>query len=218
MRTCTNNVTIKADVEAHLGLRNMGYHSHYQVALDEVRFLAGRDRKNGVFNPNHSYIGFVGLLGYLCIIDHLGGVFSPKKPKQTLPDPNINSFKRLLFEFTNLPPDEIKTLYGLRCCLAHNFSLANDDERHRYFFSVVRSVTHRLITPATKPWDGVFRDASDPIEPYRTTVNMVKVGDLVEIINRELISLHQKGELDCITDNPQMELINRYTFITQSKP
>lgn len=218
MRTCTNSVTIKAVVEAHLGLKDMGYHSHYQVALDEVRFLTGRDKNNGVFNPNHSYIGFVGLLGYLCIIDHLGGVFSPKSPKQPLPDPNVNSFKRLLYEFTNLSSEDIKTLYGLRCSLAHNFSLVNDDERHQYFFSVVRSVTHPLIVPAKKPWDGVFRDTSDPIEPYRTTVNMVKVGDLVEIINRELVSLHQKAELDCIAEFPQMELLGRYTFITRSKP
>jgi hypothetical protein len=218
MRTCTNNVSIKADVEAHLGLRDLGYHSHFQVALDEVRFLTGRDRKNGTYNPNHAYIGFVGLLGYLCIIDHLGEIFSPKNPKQVLPDPKTNSFKRLLYEFTNLSSQEINTLYGLRCSLAHNFSLANDDKRHLYFFSVVRSVTHPLIAPAITPWDGVFRDTSDPIEPYRTTVNMVKVGDLVEIINRELIALHQKNELDCITEFPQMELISRYAFIIRSKP
>jgi hypothetical protein len=216
VRTCTSDVTIKSSIEAHLGVRDLKYISPYFVALGEARHLAGRNIKTGIYNPDHAYIGFVGLLSYLCIIDHLGAIFSPKLPIQS--SPSTNPFKRMLHEFTALSADIISALYGLRCSLAHNISLTNSDPRNLYCFSLVRSVTHPLFTPAAKPWDGVYRDSTGNPYQYNTTINMVKVGDIVEEIHKQLLDLHGKKQLDCILDQPQFEMISKYALIISSGP
>lgn len=215
MKTCTNDVSIKADIEAHLGLRDLGYHTHYLVALEEARHLSGRDIKTGHYNPHHKYVGFLGLLGYLCLIDHLGGVFSPKNPSR--PSPSPNDFKRLLYEFTSLSSDEISALYGLRCSLAHNFSQTNTDPRNLYCFTIARSLTEPLHTPALVKWDGVFRESVDNPYQYHTKINSVKVGDLVEDIHKSLIHHHQNLNLECLLNQPSIEMITRYSFIIRTK-
>ncbi len=215
MKTCTNDVSIKAAIEAHLGLRNLGYHTHYLVALEEARHLSGRDIKTGNYNPHHEYVGFLGLLGYLCLIDHLGGIFSLKNPSRQ--STSTNDFKRFLYEFTSLSSDEISALYGLRCSLAHNFSLTNTDQRYLYCFTIARSMTEPLYTPSSIKWDGVFRDSTGNPYQYHTVINSVKVGDLVEDIHKSLIQHHQNSNLECTLNQPSMEMITRYSFIVRTK-
>lgn len=214
------DVQIKADVEANLGLRDLGYHSTYILGLEEARYLSGRNIKSGAFNPSHEYVGFLGLLGYLCLLDLIGSVYSPVQPRQPIPQ-GVNSFKKALYGFTNLSTDEIKALYGLRCGLTHDFSQTHIQYdkgklKSAYQFKLVRSPSVPLLISAKIPWDADILKLNSG--DHYTQINMLKVGDLVEHLHKDLIDLHSKKQLLCVLKNPNLELINNYSILIRSHP
>ena len=217
MATLTQDLSIKFDIEALLGLRSLGYQSTLLQALKESRFTSARNPETGEIIKGRQW-GFLGILGYLCLVDQIGAIFRPANSSRTV-NPNLNEFRKALKYFTNLVDDDIDALYALRCSYAHNFSMININIMRGKFISAhafrLQSGTgQNLVTQAARAWDGKLVNYNIP-DDCITYVNPEEVGALVEKLVDTLVTLHKSSNLLCNLDGS--ELISRYTFILQTK-
>lgn len=157
--------------------------SPYISALIDSRIATGRNKKNGK-KLNKSHGSWIGALGYMILLDHVGKIVKIKNEK----DQKLNPFLKSLYNFSDLNKQQIYALYSLRCAFAHDYSLFNipkrDDKEKElkcHWFSVSQGENDRFITFPSKRWDGNFENAKSV-----TTINLEKLCDLVELINKKI--------------------------------
>jgi hypothetical protein len=193
---------------------NVSIHSSFLTSLREIRILTGRSKISGkilkgksIGYPGHMY----GAAGYLMILDQIGACFRPTGKSKV----GGNEIVKALTYFTRLTEPQIYALFALRCSLAHNFSLINLVARHpkkellEHKFSLNMDPFCDLIKLPSTKWNAEI-DSSD--NNKITIINVVKLGDMVEDIVKQIRALAEENELEVELDGGLNELIKRYTI------
>ncbi len=186
--------------------------SPYMAVLRDARKATNRNQTTGnlltskkTLNRHGSWIGS---LGYLILIDHVGSHF-------TLIDADIsrgsvNNFIYALKVFSDLSEKERLALYALRNCFAHDYGLTNipDDRMNTqvrdllfHHFVVYDSDNGEMISFPKTRWDG----SDITKKSHITKINLRKVGNFVEEMHISLKGLAAAKKLKVTAD---LELIH----------
>jgi hypothetical protein len=171
----------------------MEYKSPYMAALTDARAATGRNISDGTIVDDSKLGNWAGTLAYMVLIDHIGIYFS----KTIGPSIETRAFTRALADFTSLNHSERMALYALRCAFAHQYSLTNVGQGNPVDAALLHHqfVVHRgetlIVFPAT-PWNGIQNPST---EGLITQVSVKKIGDLVEGMHSQLMSMASVGQL-----------------------
>jgi hypothetical protein len=161
--------------------------SSLEANLADCRDLTKRDPKTGAGLPGQSSGSWLGAIGYLVLLDQIGGAVRNLQPRRTLT--GSSGFERALADFTEKTDDEAICLYALRNSLAHHYSLVNVPPP--WVSAARRPGLTRLFTltrgaPALIDWPASGWRLSKPNGVDATTVDVTLLGDLVEEAVREM--------------------------------
>lgn len=180
--------------------------SPYVSALQEARSFTRRDSLTGNKEDGVSHGSWLGAVGYMIVLDHIGNKFNnPEKEDRFKEIKKIagetNSFTRALIYFSDLSYREIFALYSLRCSFIHDFFLFNINKNQHltHHFIVTRGKGRIVILPKIN-WDGNPKNRN---YGNITEINLEVLGDLVEKIHELLLSLAVSGKLEL---NPEITL------------
>jgi hypothetical protein len=202
-------------IAIHLGnfgpAPNGHYFSGFAGAIRDARKFTGRDMNTGkkLANSGFGDLGsWLGALGYLTLLDQIGGCF---KPKDVKPE-NGNSITKALKYFSKLSDQEIDAIYALRCAFSHDYSLYNLGSKPslKCHFAVTKDPRFPLVSLPKTQWDGDYKNRT---EGSKTTINLEKLGDLVENVCLRLVYLVNEKNLKIVLKGGKEELLNRYSFI-----
>lgn len=171
------------------------FKSPYIAALIDARLATGRNKKTGK-KLKKSHGSWVGTLGYMALLDHLGKIIRPKETKRNYT--GKNNFIRALMVFTDLKNVEIDSLYALRCSFAHDYSLYNIPDNKKdslvHLFKVKQGEGGELVVFPKKTWSEDFNDISE------TVINIELLGDLVERIHKNIIKGIHSNEVEFLSN------------------
>jgi hypothetical protein len=209
-----NKYTKQDAIKLHLLCKPMkmqgAVHSNgFWTALNDARAATKRDR-DGEKLPGKKHGSWLGALGYMALLDQIGKCFRPQR-KDTVEG---NSIHKALTYFTTLGSADIEALYALRCAFAHDYSLINVNPNNGHLthrFHVWDGPSGSVVTLPKVPWDGNFETKS---AENVTSVNLEKLGDLVEEICLMLRSLAEAKELELELRGGPDELMHRYVQIS----
>ncbi len=152
---------------------------------------------------------------YMVLLDQIGTAVTPLASTVRERTPGlVRALKEFGTEVRNLRDGDIDTLYALRCCFAHDYSLMNlpDNERHRRRYSRLFALTYGperpLIKNPSQPWDGEI----DPLPAERTIINLYAFENLVEDVIRNVQIRASRGELVLASNMDENEFTLRYTM------
>lgn len=190
--------------------------SCFVAALRDARHVTGRDAVTGDVVDEDSTGFWLGVVGYMILLDQIGTCFSPLgAPAQN----NQPGFLKALSNFTDLGEDDRQTLYALRCCLAHDYALTNIPKQGKHkqvrtrAFTLFRSSDPILMNRA-KPWGG----RTHPLPEQITMVNVRAFAELCEEVVAKLIRAAEHGEIEVALTGGVAELEQRYTFRIGPQP
>lgn len=178
--------------------------SPYIAALLDSRITTGRNKRTGK-KLNKSHGSWIGSLGYMALLDHVGKIIKLKNKSNK----TSNSFLNSLYNFSDLSEKQIYALYSLRCSFAHDYSLfnipKNDDHKknlkiHR--FRVTQGNNGDLIIFPKENWNGDYND-----ENNITTINLELFCDLVESINKKIKDEINKDNLELLISVNKLMMI-----------
>jgi len=188
--------------------------SSLHAALRDCRPLQGRDLATGMLPAREGASSWIGAIGYLCVVDQLSSAVrhvgaSPRGPE-------ARKKYRVLYDFTGLNSEVIEALYGLRCSLAHDYSLANPNHRHparQHVFHLTGDPGEvaNLPTSDRLRWGGKWSEEDDSFAP--TEVSLRAVGDLVEEVVSTVRIEHRAGNVEIALEGGSAEMIRRYFFL-----
>ena len=185
--------------------------SSLDAGLRDARHVTGRDESTGVVVEEQRTQRWLGVAGYLSILDQLGSVVvaaGRRAPTQASP-----RFKLAAATFCGIRGEDERALWALRNSLIHDFSLINIPTSRSgptlRAFSL-RTVGAMVEHPA-QDWDGTF-----PVDQgQRTRVNVREVAEQVERGVERARALYAAGNLDDAL--PELEVESRYFIrITQA--
>lgn len=169
--------------------------SSLEASLTSCREATNRDANGNV--PFGAHAGsWLGAVGYLALLDQIGGAVISLRPHRT--SSGGSGVERAIAQFTNVTDDEAICLYALRNSLAHNFSLVNIPPDHMgrvrrrkltRLFTLTRAAS-KLIEWPTSDWN-----PRRPNSGGATTVDVQLLGDLVEQAVHELRHIYTAGAL-----------------------
>ncbi len=175
--------------------------SPYMAALIDARRVAARNIRTGK-KLNREHGCWLGALGYMALVDHVGGVIKLKNENN-----NENDFISALKYFTQLNDKERKAIYSLRCSFAHNYHLYNnstkDKDKIHHFMVTSGSMSNDLIIFPEEKWDGKHETKNDK---NKTIINLELFGDLVEVMHKNIMNKIVNDEIEIINKI----LINTY--------
>lgn len=214
-----NTLTSEQIINLHLGDIQLSgklvYFSALTAAIRDARRFTGRNLETGQIEIYDSNINgcWLGAIGYLIILDQIGKCFKPLMLSNELPA-NSSSILRTLKYFSDLSDDEICSLYALRCSLAHEYGLYNINKKQpaltRHFTLRANSDTPLIELP-TYQWDGII---STRTAQNCTIINLLSLGNLVELIFTSLKTMASQNQLEIILQGGSAELSSRYGFVT----
>lgn len=216
-------MTIKETIGLHLSpphvLEGKWRYSAFIAALRDARLATGRNPNTGD-KINTLLLGsWLGTMGYLALLDQIGKCF---KPKGMATLSTRREIIKALTYFSNLNERKKYAIYALRCSFAHDFSLFNIPQRERdkallqHHFVVGVGKDAPLITfpDQGNDWNGVYQDKSSE---NRTSVNLEKLGDLVEDICQKIREYADSDELEITLNGGADELACRYFISTPQR-
>jgi hypothetical protein len=151
---------------------------------------------------------------YMVLLDQIGTAATPLTSTLSRKAPGlIRALKEFGRQVWNLSDGDIDTLYALRCCFAHDYSLMNrrPEERYRRYwrlFELSYGPERPLIQNPSQPWDGQI----DPLQSERTIVNLYAFENLVEDVIRNVQARAGRGELALANDMTADEFALRYSM------
>jgi hypothetical protein len=164
-------------------------------------------------NSSNGGQSWIGAIGYLCFFDQLGGAIEARDESTN----GGSELERALEHFSDLNERERATLYALRCCLAHDFSLANTAEGARsphrqtmlrHHFRLWQSRQHpNLISFPETAWDG------DSLRVTDTDVDLGRLEDLAIRVRARVLERYRQGEL--VLAKEPSDIRRRYIFTQQ---
>jgi len=213
-------MTDKEAVLMHLTLfvdtENPVRFTSFTAALRDARGITKRNPDNGKPDPsvNYGHVGsWLGALGYLILLDHIGICFK-RKSGEELP-PKTSSVVKALTYFSPLEHREIQAIYALRCAFAHEYGLSNFHAnpllQHHF---VVTAGSGQLIRFPPVAWNGDFANAGRDA----TTVDLWELGNLAEIVCFNLLTIAQNDGLEIALEGGVPELQNRFWLMSPIKP
>ncbi|HGX4465254.1 TPA: hypothetical protein ACNEXA_002580 [Escherichia coli] len=164
-----------------------------------------RETLSASFNNNRTN-QYVPLMTSFAMMDQMGTLYTPKGKSSN----KKNGIKRCLELNTNLPSNDIESLVSLRNGLLHNGSLLCEAQ-HVKQTNVIYRLTKKnniLITHPKITWDGVFHDN---LNDYTSTIDLIKLRDLVFEIHDKLFNLLILNDLKIEISNTK-ELYFKYLF------
>lgn len=184
-------------------------HSCFRAALVDARKFTGRNINDGSKLPDSKHGCWLGALGYMALLDQIGTCLKPKGTSE-----GGNDIEKVLKYFTSLGKDEIQAIYALRCAFAHNYSLANTNNRQdrQHVFTVCEGDWAPLVQLPIIPWDGVYQTVG---RDNLTVVNLEAFGDLVESVCQEVCKQAEDGMLEIALPGSIDELLKRFFFIVR---
>ncbi len=191
--------------------------SSLHAALRDCRPLQGRDVATGMLAAGDGAPSWIGAIGYLCVVDQLSSAVrhaSPTSRSRTEADAPDNY--RVLYDFTDLDSGSIEALYGLRCSLAHDYSLANRKpgipaRQHVFHLTGDPGEVANLPTSEDLRWTGEWAESDTAFEP--TEVSLRAVGDLVEEVVGTVRAEHRAGNVQIALLGGRAEMDRRYFFL-----
>lgn len=189
--------------------------STFSAAARDARRATGRDVITGIIERQDPAAGWLGTLGYLILLDQVGGCFAPRTLPRPAPLPN--AFARALTYFAPAVTDtDIVTMYALRCAFAHDYALTNrhkNDRRLTHRFLIVDDPTAPLFEYPAVPWTGRYEDRQ---RSNQTRVNLQAVGDVTESVVASIAGLLKADDLVIVLPGGMDELLARFTL--QQRP
>jgi len=194
----------------------MVYRSTLVAALRDVRAITGRDLQSGKVVNEEKAGSWLGCIGYFLILDQIGTCLdrTDKKLEDNIwiraekgPRRNRSSIERAILLFSTISPTVAQYLYFLRCALTHDFSLVHTNNGKFYHFRLLSNRSSKLIDLPNSNYAG---PGSERSEDNVTTINIGRVGNLVEGIYKKLISLNKKECLKVRLRGGLDELMQRY--------
>jgi len=191
--------------------------SSLHAALRDCRPLQGRYVATGMLPAGDGAPSWIGAIGYLCVVDQLSSAVrhaSPTSRSRTEADAPDNY--RVLYDFTDLDSVSIEALYGLRCSLAHDYSLANRKpglpaRQHVFHLSGDPGQVTNLPSSEDLRWNGDWAESDTAFEP--TEVSLRAVGDLVEVLVSTIRAEHRAGNVQIALPGGPAEMDRRYFFL-----
>ncbi|MCO5319641.1 MAG: hypothetical protein M9922_11915 [Microthrixaceae bacterium] len=190
--------------------------SSLHAALRDCRPLQGRDAATGLLPAGEGAPSWIGAIGYLCVVDQLSSaVRHAAAEARSRAEPEARKKYRALYDFTELDDEAIEALYGLRCSLAHDYSLANRKPglpARQHVFHLTGDPGEVVILPSAElRWTGEWADSEDSFEP--TEVRLRSVGDLVEEVVNTIRAEHRAGNVQIALPGGRAEMDRRYFFL-----
>ena len=193
-----DKITKYLDTKSEFVERGMIIKSPYVSALQEARNFTGRNSLTGEKNKNASHGSWLGAVGYMIVLNHIGNKFNNQGKENRLKDilkiiDGTNSFVKALVYFSDLSYEKILALYSLRCSFVHDFFLFNINEKNKILTHhfVVTQGSGEIVTLPNIKWDGDLKNRN----VNATIVNLEALGDLVEKIHKELLKLANSENL-----------------------
>jgi uncharacterized protein with HEPN domain len=187
-----DKITKYLDTKNEFVEKEMVIKSPYVAALQEARNFTGRNSLTGEKNKNVSHGSWLGAVGYMIVLDHIGNKFNNPEKENRLKDmleitDRISSFTKALIYFSDLSYEKILALYSLRCSFVHDFFLFNINKKNILLMHhfVVTQGSGEIVTLPNIRWDGDLKNRNI----NATIVNLESLGDLVEKIHKELLRL-----------------------------
>lgn len=190
--------------------------SSLHAALRDCRPLQGRDLATGMIGAGDGAPSWIGAIGYLCVVDQLSSaVRHAAAEARSRAEPEARRKYRALYDFTEVDDEAIEALYGLRCSLAHDYSLANRKPglpARQHVFHLTGDPGEVVILPSSElRWTGEWASSDDPFEP--TEVSLCSVGDLVEEVVNTIRAEHRAGNVQIALPGGRAEMDRRYFFL-----
>lgn len=189
----------------------------YVAALRDARGIMKRNPVTGGpdSSGNNGHEGsWLGAIGYLVLLDHIGNCFTLKRKR---PTERRSLMKAIELFHPETNRDDRFALYALRCAFAHQYCLHHRPKRREKETPTQKAerrllrrqfmVTSKgpLVSQPLKPWRGGFaKESNDP--RVVTTVNLVKIAELVEIIHRRLVRYAEADKLKIVLPGRSAEL------------
>jgi len=186
--------------------------SGFSKGLREARESSGRNLDTGDKLSNRSHASWLAFIGYMSLLDQIGSCF---KPKGT-PIEQGSAITKALKYFSALDEKSIDALYALRNAFTHDFSLYNINTSKPQFtqcFRVYGKCTGDVVELPKIAWNGDYNNRNN--DNY-TLINLEAFGDLVEDLCCKLFSLANSSDLEVTLQGGSDELLQRYSFYTQT--
>jgi hypothetical protein len=187
------------------------HESTLHAALRDCRRAQNCDDWTGYLARGEEADHFLGAVGYLCLIDQVGSAIGLGGGRyETGGLATKKAPYRALYDSTDLSAEVIEAMYGLRCSLAHDYSLVNKhwrpERQHLYIFSGGSDLV-QLPSP-TRRWDGEWVEDSSERQP--TPFNMRRIGDVAEHVVSVARQRHEAGEVRVLCAGGVAEMEMRY--------
>ncbi|MFC4080904.1 hypothetical protein [Amycolatopsis samaneae] len=187
------------------------------AVLRDARQATGRNLNTGEVEPEEvERVGcWLGAVGYMTMFDLVGSVFKPAHAIELAGQPFIRTLQYFAPEIGEVERD---ALYSLRCSFVHDFSLVNvpatgsqqaRERRTHHFMLNDADETGPIVKLPPQRWDG---DLNHVRLLNATWVNLRSLGDLAEEVYKELVMLHDNGELVLALSGGLDELKRRYAM------
>lgn len=203
-------------IESHLGniqrMPNFTLSSCFMGALRDARKFTKRNQDTGKKLADDScgdHGSWLGTIGYLALLDQIGGCFKPKG----IATITGNCVIKALRYYTSISQRDADAIYALRCSLAHDFGLFNYNPKKpnlTHLFTLHQSPSGPVVKLPTIQWDGDYQNI---VPDNSTWINLEALGDMVEEIYLELLRLASKSELEIVLAGGAVELVTRYSII-----
>jgi hypothetical protein len=182
-------------------------------ALAAIRENTGRDAKGQKVNPK-LHGSWLGAIGYMAVLDQIGTCFRPARTTKRLQAKTPGVIKALTY-FSRCSKEDIYAIYGLRCALAHDYSLCcvhpRKADRHYQFGLTKGTFPRKVVVHPEVRWDGSYANKK---QENQTIINLERFGDLVEKLYHHLIALLNRHQLRI--NLPEQELFQRYRILTKT--
>jgi len=184
--------------------------SSFVAALRDARQATGRDPDTGTVIEDMNTGNWLGAIGYLLLLDQISTAVQPASATAA-----HNQSKAILRALEWWAPGvtekEGKAIYALRCALAHDYSLfnQNNDPDLQHKFRLHRGQRSLIQLPA-QPWQGNSDSSSTH---NQTTVSLRVLGDSVEQVVSEVVKAHDRGELQIGNNLQPANMLQRYSFV-----
>jgi len=213
-------MTDKESILLHLTSRNyeingLTYFSSFWGGLRDARKMTGRNLETGVKDNSNTFGHFgswLGAIGYLSILEQIGNCF--EKINGPITEANKSGIIKALKNFSDLNDDnKIDALYALRNCFVHDFSLQNIGKSQSliHHFIVDNSSTNSIVILPLQKWDGIIINKNSL---NRTYINLQALGDMIENLILNLITLVYNNEVEITLAGGKEELINKYSLVS----
>lgn len=187
-------------------------------ALIDARIISGRNPTTGEisypFAAPLTPDSWGSALLYLILLEQIGACFKTKNDSF-----KGNPIYKALKYFANIPDKECSAIEALRHSFAHSYSLCNVkydnnnklDQNRTHLYTIMADEVTPVVTLPEVPWLGTFSSKSE--DKQRTTINIQRLGDLVEEILKRVKKEYFNDNIEIILKGKEAALLKKYTTL-----